>query len=277
MRLSISNIAWDPQEDDIIASLLTRHDVDAIDVAPGKYFPNPFSASDSEISRIRQWWAEKGIEIVGMQSLLFGTQGLNLFGSQSSQSEMLAHLDAICRIGSGLGAQHLVFGSPKNRDRGALSDEEAAAVAVPFFRKLAKIAEAHGVRVCLEPNPTCYGANFMVNSSETAHIVRAVNHPAIKMQFDSGALAINSEAAEDVLSANADVIGHIHASEPQLKPLGDGSSDLAAMAESLKKHFPDSVIAIEMVATSDEPHANSIERAIQTALRHFRADSLVQR
>ena len=35
MRVAISNIAWDPAEDEDVARLLQRHHVDAIDVAPG--------------------------------------------------------------------------------------------------------------------------------------------------------------------------------------------------------------------------------------------------
>jgi hypothetical protein len=52
-----------------------------------------------------------------MQALLFGTTGLNVFGDNKSQEAMLEHLRAVCRIGAGLGATKLVFGSPKNRDR----------------------------------------------------------------------------------------------------------------------------------------------------------------
>ena len=69
----------------------------------------------------RAWWAERGIEITGMQALLFGTSGLNVFGPSEVQDAMLAHLAAVCRIGAGLGAVRVVFGSPKNRDRSGLT------------------------------------------------------------------------------------------------------------------------------------------------------------
>ena len=113
MRLAISNIAWDISEDTSVAKLLGKFDVDAVDVAPGKYFPDPVSARYEDIAKVRQWWADHGIEITGMQSLLFGTTGLNVFGDTKSQQAMLEHLRAVCRIGAGLGATRLVFGSPK--------------------------------------------------------------------------------------------------------------------------------------------------------------------
>ena len=121
MRLAISNIAWDVAEDDALAALLQRFRVDAIDIAPGKYFPRPSEAKEADILKVRQWWADRGIEITGMQALLFGTTGLNVFGPLESQAALLQHLDAVCRIGAILGAPRLVFGSPKNRDRSGLA------------------------------------------------------------------------------------------------------------------------------------------------------------
>jgi D-psicose/D-tagatose/L-ribulose 3-epimerase len=272
MRLAISNIAWDVEEDEQIAALLNRYGVDAIDIAPGKYFPDPANATDEDIAQVRRWWQERGIEITGMQGLLFGTVGLNLFGSADVQQAMLGHLSAVCRIGAGLGAIRLVFGSPKNRDRSGLNDQQASEIAVPFFRRLGDIAQAHGVVICLEPNPACYGANFMITSAETAHVVDQVAHPAIGMQLDTGALAINSEDPVTVLQNSAALIRHIHASEPDLVPLGDGPADHGKVLAALAQYLPDHLVSIEMVATKNEPHLESIERALGAAIRHYRND-----
>jgi sugar phosphate isomerase/epimerase len=266
MRLSISNIAWDVSEDDAVAELLNAHGIDAIDVAPGKYFSVPLDATDCEIGSVRRRWEDRGVAIVGMQALLFGTEGLNLFGTADAQHAMLEHLAAVCRIGWGLGAQRLVFGSPRNRDRSGLDDTVAFDHAVVFFRRLGDIARANGVEICLEPNPTCYGSNFMTTSAETAHIVARVGHPAIRMQLDTGALAINGEDALAVIDDYASLIGHIHASEPDLLPLGDASTDHQAIGRLLAKYLPKHIVTIEMRATEDEPHLSSIERALGKAV-----------
>ena len=273
MRLAISNIAWDVAEDESIAQLLSRYGIDAVNVAPGKYFPDPANASDGDIKRVRAWWAERGIEITGMQALLFGTSGLNVFGPKDVQEAMLAHLAAVCRIAAGLGAVRVVFGSPKNRDRSGLTDQETLAVAVPFFQRLGEIAAANGVFICLEPNPPCYGANFMTTSAETAHVVEQVAHPAIRMQLDTGALTINGEDAAGVLGRYARLIGHVHASEPDLLPLGDGATDHAKAYAALAQYLPGQLVSIEMVATKDEPHIVSIERALKVAIRDYRTSA----
>lgn len=274
MRLAISNIAWDVEEDESVAQLLLHHGLDAIDIAPGKYFPEPAKATPSELNQVKDWWRARGIEITGMQALLFGTTGLNVFGSPQSQEDLLTHLDAVCRIGAGLGATRLVFGSPRNRDRSGLSDEQAQAMAVPFFRRLGNIAATHGVTICLEPNPTCYGANFMTTSAETAAVVRAIDHPAIGMQLDTGALAINREDPVRVLQECADLIGHVHASEPDLLPLGDSYTDHAQMASALRRTLPGNVVTIEMLATKNEPHLHAIERALRVALKSYRGNDM---
>lgn len=272
MRLSISNIAWPVSDDAAVADLLERHGFDAIDVAPGKYFPQPREARADEVSRVRAWWAQRGIEIVGMQALLFGTTGLNLFGPPEVQQDMLKHLDAVCRIAGGLGAGKLVFGSPKNRDRASLTDAQAHDQAVSFFQRLGDIAQQHGVLICLEPNPTCYGANFMTTSEETARTVAAVAHPAIRMQLDTGAITINCESVAEVLEAHARHIGHIHLSEPDLAPLGDCGVDHGALHAAIAAALQSHVATIEMVATTTELPLSAVERALIFANHHYRPE-----
>jgi len=62
----------------------------------------PFAGA--EVRWVRDWWSDRGIEVTGMQSLLYGTQGLNLFGPPDVQQRMLAYLAAVCRVGAWLGA-----------------------------------------------------------------------------------------------------------------------------------------------------------------------------
>lgn len=270
MRLAISNIAWDVSEDEAIAQLLQRHAVDAIDIAPGKYFPEPGKATSSDIERVKDWWAERGITVTGMQALLFGTSGLNMFGPSEVQDLMLDHLTAVCRIGGGLGATRLVFGSPKNRNCSGLTKSQVLDMSTAFFRRLGDIAGSHGVVICLEPNPTRYGANFMTTSEATAEIVEQVAHPAIRMQLDTGAMTINGEDPTAVLRRAAPLIGHIHVSEPDLVPLGDGGTDHGKVCKALLTSLPNHIVSIEMVATKSEPHLASIERALGVAIRAYR-------
>jgi D-psicose/D-tagatose/L-ribulose 3-epimerase len=270
MRLSISNIAWDVAEDAAVARLLERYALDAIDVAPGKYFPGPGRPPREALARVRQWWADQGVEITGMQALLFGADGLNLFGAPEVRRAMLERLATVCEIGAGLGATRLTFGSPRNRDRAGLTDAQADELATAFFLELGGIAAGHGVTVCIEPNPAQYGCNFVNRTAEAAALVERVGHPAIRVQLDTGALAMNGEDAAGVLRAHAHLVGHVHASEPNLVPLGDATTDHARLAALIGEALPEHVVTIEMRASTQEPHAAAIERALRLATLHYR-------
>lgn len=263
MRISISNIAWDTKDDEAVCSILQRLHVDAIDIAPGKYFADLATATPDQIKKVGDWWAERGIEIIGMQSLLYGKQGLNLFGAPEVQQRMLSHLSDICRIGNGLNARRLVFGSPRNRDRTGLSDDQAIEIATMFFKRLADVAQQHDVTICLEPNPECYGSNFMTTSDETASVVKAVDHPAVKMQFDTGAVCINGESPATVCADFQHLIGHVHASDPQLVPVGTGATEHYQAAMALREYLPDAPVTIEMLTTSVENSLTAVEKSVR--------------
>lgn len=263
--LSVSNIAWHPEEEEAAAALLARCGVRHVDIAPGRYFPDPAAARGREIAAVRDWWGERGFTIAGMQALLFGTSGLNLF--DDGEGRMLDRLKAVCRLAGALGVPALTFGSPRQRDRGGLSDAQAEEIAVAFFSGLGDAAAAAGVVFCLEPNAPAYGCNFMTNTAETARVVRAVGHPAIRLQLDIGNMALNGEEPGPVIAEVAPLVGHIHLSEPMLAPLGQGQHDQAASA--IAAHLPGRVKTIEMVRA--ETGLAAVEAAVAFAARVYQA------
>ena len=109
----------------------------------------------------------------------------------------------------------------------------------------------------------------MLRSDDTAAVVGAVDHPAIRMQLDTGAITINGEDPEAVLRQHASLIGHVHASEPDLVPLGDGSAAHATFGRLLHQWLPEHVVSIEMTAAKREPHLIAIERSLRTAQRCY--------
>ncbi|MEM7071091.1 MAG: TIM barrel protein [Pseudomonadota bacterium] len=269
MRLSISNFAWNPELDEAVAACLNSFGVSAIDIAPGKYFSDLEKITTGDINKIAEWWHQKNIDIVGMQGLLFGAPGLNIFGDKKSQDALIKRLESICRIGRILRATRLVFGSAKNRDRSGLSDSEAFDIAVPFFKRLGDVAGKYDVVVCLEPNPPLYGANFMTTFTETANIVKAVDCDTIKMQLDIGACAINQEDINDHLAQNSHLIGHIHASEPQLLPLGSGGVDHSVSGAAIHRYLPHHIVTIEMLTANYKNPLAIIGSAVEHALKYY--------
>lgn len=272
MRLSASNIAWDATEDDLVARMLKDAGIDHIDLAPGKYFPDPFASTAQEIDAVRSKWQRAGFSIAGMQALLFGTTGLNLFDDRDGT--MLARLARIAEIGARLGAPCMTFGSPRQRDRSGLSDARASAVATDFFLRLGDCAARHGIKVCIEPNPARYGCNFLTHTEEAALLVRALNHPYVRLQLDVGTMIINREAPGDLISTYSAEIGHVHASEPDLAELGSGLATHRQVGTALGRHRPDLVVTIEMAASPAEDHVEALERAVSIARQAYGDESI---
>ena len=138
------------------------------------------------------------------------------------------------------------MGAPKNRLRGGLSHEAAFAAGTDFFREVGDTAAACRTRLCLEPNPAAYGADFLLNAAETAALVEAVNSPGIALNFDMGEQALNNaDAAANVLLF-ASLIGHFHVSEPMLEPFDPARSAHAKSASALRAAGFTGAVSLEM-------------------------------
>ena len=88
MRLAVSNIAWPREQDAAVADVLAGLGVSGIEVAPTKIWPKPLEATDADVAAARRFWADRGIEIVAAQALLFGRPGLPLFESAETRQRM---------------------------------------------------------------------------------------------------------------------------------------------------------------------------------------------
>jgi D-psicose/D-tagatose/L-ribulose 3-epimerase len=230
VKLAVSNIAWEPGEDDAIAELLRREGVGGVEIAPTKWRERPLEASSADIEAYRRAWADRGLPIVSMQSLLFGRPDLQLFGDQSTRAATLDYLRRVVDLSAKLGARALVFGSPKNRIRGALAVAEALDIACDVFRAVGEHARANDVVFCIEANPPAYGCDFITTTAEAIAVCRAVDDPAVRINADLGGMTLSREDVASTLKAAAPFIGHFHASEPNLEPLGEGAQHAVAAA-----------------------------------------------
>lgn len=265
MKLAVSNIAWPTTADAAVADMLVAEGVAAVEVAPTKVWPQPTEATDAELDAYRAFWEGRGLPIVSAQSLLFGRPELTLFDDAATLARTLDYLTSVIRVCARLGAGPLVFGSPKNRRRGMLPIADATSIAVEFFGQLADIAAREGAIVALEANPPEYGADFVTSAPEALELVRAVNHPGLRLHLDAACMTLAGDDATIIAAGRAELC-HYHASEPMLAPLGAGSSvPHAALAESLRAVGYDGFVSVEM----REPAPFAVE-SLRDAVRFAR-------
>lgn len=269
MKISFSNIAWDVDKDESVAGLLVQNDISYIDIAPTKYFPDPYSASEKVVREVRELWLKRGLKVYGMQALLYGTTGLNIFSGPVVQNKMLNYLEQIFRIASSLGTHRLVFGSPKNRNVGDLEWEAALNIGVNFFKRLGDLALNYDVIICVEPNPVEYNCNFMTNMASMFEMISMVDHRAVKAHLDLGSLTMNEESLSQALELYGDSIYHIHISEPYLQTICGEFTDHEVNGILLNTRLPNAVVAIEMAAVEPELQYDSIESALKLVKKYY--------
>jgi D-psicose/D-tagatose/L-ribulose 3-epimerase len=246
MKISISNIAWKNEEETNIAQLLPTMGVHGVDIAYTKFWATPYDAPSEALQEYRAFWAKQGIQIIGMQSLIYGRPDLILFGDPSVRDQMAQYLSDVFRLAGQLGARLLVFGSPKNRLKGDLSETEAMNIAVEFFGKLAGAAQRENVILCIEPNPPAYGCDFIQTTASALKLVQQVDHPSFRLHLDAAIMTMNGEDIDKALESAIEVLAHFHVSEPHLGVIGEGTVDHARFAKCLRFLNYQGWVAIEM-------------------------------
>jgi D-psicose/D-tagatose/L-ribulose 3-epimerase len=246
MKLAVSNIAWPHDQDSVAADLLVTHGVRGIEIAPTKAWPDPTIATDAEIDAYRCFWADRGLEIVAAQSLLFGRPDLTLFDAVTVRERTIEYLRRIIRLCGRLGAKSLVFGSPKNRLVGKQDRAAVWPIALELFTRLGEMAATEGTCVVMEANPREYGADFIVRAAEAIDLVRAVSHPGFRLHLDTACMTLAGDAPAETISAGFDVLRHFHVSEPHLGVVGMGAVRHTAFAAALRDHGYDGWVSIEM-------------------------------
>ena len=264
MKIALSNIAWDRSEDLAIAELMQANSVVGLDVAPGKLADNPLTIDAREIAEYIDFWKTNDVQIVGMQSMLYGHPELRLFADSEARQQTSDYLKAIILLAERLGVGPMVFGSPKNRQIGDMAYDEAFESAAEFFSDIADFAHEHSTTLCLEPNPVQYSCDFINTTEEALTLVKRVNHPGFRLHLDSAIMTMNGENIESALSDAIDWLAHFHISEPQLGVVkADGEVNHKVFAENLRSLGYDQWISIEMRGGWTAPDAESIEEALK--------------
>jgi D-psicose/D-tagatose/L-ribulose 3-epimerase len=266
MKKCISNIAWDPNDNDSIVPLLKKYDIKNIEVAPKILFDNPLKVSKEQILVVKEYWNNRGINIYGMQALLYGNPHLKIFDTTECRKETSRYLKEIINLAGQLGVKRMVFGSPRNRYRQNLKIDEAQEIASKFFWDLSETCRKNDVILCLEPNAKGYGCNFINNTTQALDLIRCVDHDNFKLNMDTSTLIMNGENVTDCIVKAKDKISHFHISYPNLLPITNGTIDFSSLHTSLKKVGYDGAVSVEMRPTTKE----NIRSALHILKKNFR-------
>lgn len=263
MKISISNIAWNKEDDEKVYDILQQNNFYGLDVAPARVFENPFGITEVQGQAFIQSIATKGLVPVGMQSLLYGTEGLQLLGSEEESQKTIEHLKKIMDYAKKIGVTRLVFGSPKNRMIYQLSKEEIESRSKKVFNELGNYAISKGLYFCIEPNPTLYGADYITNTLQGIELVKKINNAGFRLHLDLGTMLINNENIEQVVAEGLHLTEHIHLSHPNLEQVIGYEKQHLLLRDTLLKHNYQGVVAIEMKNTMQENNIEKVKESME--------------
>lgn len=249
MRLSISNLAWRDVPVEAVAPLLKSLGIHGVEIAPTAIWPEAPRVPVELVREHAGRWRNHGLDVSGIQSLLYGHPGLQLL-DRATWPAMRSHLTAMIELAQGLGTRVAVFGSPRNRIRGGLKPVEADRLASEFFRSLEPVLASCGVTLTLEPNAPSYGADYLTRYSEVVTLSDIIDSRWIQPQVDTGCLTMVGE--DPAYAVRSRTPAHVHISVPELLP-PPGSVDHSAVMRTLAETGYDGWIVLEMLPASTEP------------------------
>lgn len=273
MKLSVSNIAWKPSDRFDAYKLLQEFGISGLEIAPSLFFPNvcnPFNPPDELAQRSLDEINSFGLSLTSMQSLLYGVEGAALFGNVKSKTQFESAMRRAIDLAGRLGIPNLVFGSPRNRIvPNTLTMEHAFNEAAAVFQRLGDKAHASNTILTIESNPVAYGTNFINTFNEAISFVSIVNHPAIKVNLDIGAIHMNGEFGSIAkwISSKCKKIAHVHISEPNLSPAPANDDQAKIILDALNSAGYENAVSIEMKASTNglDELRTSLERLTSAA------------
>lgn len=257
MILSMSNIAWAPEERLEAYAILARAGFAGLEIAPGLFFhaaADPFAPDEASAAEALAEIADAGLALVSMQSLLFGVTGAALFEGPDARAAFEAGMHRAIALAERFGIPNLVFGSPlQRRVPEGMAMAEALEQAAAVFRALGDAAMAAGTRIAIEANPAAYGTNFCTTLDEALAFVGQVDHPAVVPHLDLGTMHVNGDFAgvPARLPDLAPRLGHVHVSEPDLAPAPADPAALVPVLHSLAAAGYERAVSIEMRRAPD--------------------------
>jgi len=250
--------------DDVAYHLLAQQGVSGIEVAPTRVWPDWAGITPQSVAELKSTVADEGLQISSLQAILFQKPELQLFAEGAAAQAFGDHLRFCAELAAQLGAKSVVFGAPKNRDRGSLAEEEAFDRAVEAFAPIAEAYATYGVALGLEANPVQYACNFVTHAATAARLVRAVANPGLRLHLDTACAGMAGEDIATLVCDNADILTHFHASEAMLGAVGENIAAHSAAARALHQVGYKGWVAVEMRTQDDV--TDSLQKAARFAI-----------
>lgn len=246
MNLSISNIGWTAEQDNLIYEMMKKYGFSGLEIAPTRIFPE---APYDKLEKAQRWADDLkklyGFSVSSMQSIWYGRQE-KIFGTEEEFQALADYSKKAIDFAAVIGCENLVFGCPKNRNIPAGADPKTG---IRFFREIGDYAAEKGTVIGMEANPPIYNTNYVNTTSEAIALVEEVGSKGFKLNLDIGTMIQNGERVDELIGRFS-MINHVHISEPGLNPIEQRAIH-TALRDILIDEGYERYISIEMGRTDD--------------------------
>jgi D-psicose/D-tagatose/L-ribulose 3-epimerase len=251
IKFSISNLAWQISDETDVIKVLEDSVFNGVEISILKYFDNIETIHKNQVIELRENWKSRSINITSLQSLLFNKPEFNIF-DKLSESNIINYLNRIYEIAVILEIKPMVFGSPKNRLKGSMPNQEALQFAVGFFKKLTSQWSRVGPFLALEANPPLYGCDFVTDNAEAVNLVEMVGNSQFSWHLDYGCAKLAGEDPVNIIKSWEVLPSHVHLSEKNLGPLvKENFADYVTFLNELEKREYNGIVTLEMLPQSE--------------------------
>jgi D-psicose/D-tagatose/L-ribulose 3-epimerase len=163
------------------------------------------------------------LEAMGLERLAVSARGPDDNPLAADPSEAVAATRANLESAAALGAPLICgpLGAPLGVFTGAGPTPDELDRAVAYLEEVAPYAEEHEVTIALE-YLNRFEMYLTTSAADLARLVRRVDHPRIRMMYDTFHAHIEEKDPAEAIRSCADVLAHVHLSESDRSTPGAG-------------------------------------------------------
>ena len=228
-RLSVSLLAInDFSKIDKFLDLMQKNNIRYVELPITKILPD-YQIDKEKIKNFLKKISRYKIKISSVQAIFYKKK-LNVLKIDDHE-KIIKHLNKILLIAKLLKAKNVIFGSPKNRIKGQLSNQDAFKIFKVLLNRIRSKLIKNKINFCIEPNSKYYGCDFILNSSDALKFINYAKIKNLAINFDTGNALLEKDKIK-ILTKHQIYFKNFQISEKNLSSL---KKDTKRHKELLKK------------------------------------------
>jgi sugar phosphate isomerase/epimerase len=204
---------------------------------------SPRTVSEEEFARLLPEINSSALPLYACN--LFMPGDLKVVGPEVNERAVLDYVEVVLRRAGEAGVSVITWGSSGSRSvPEGYSYTTATAQFIYMAGRIARVAERYGVTLVLE-NLNRTEANFITTLREALAVVRAVEHPNLRLCVDLYHMLVNGEPASDIVGVGAYAVYAEIAEREDRTPPGTRGDDFRPYLKALRAEGYSGPILIE--------------------------------